>query len=249
MFYDMIVHTNVSIGENSLDEVVDMAKKLGLDGICVPTYYTSLKDLKEYTSTLKKYDEIDVVSGVIVKADSPQDMNNIVSMVRKKVEMVIVHGGEYSINRAACENPMVDILAHPELNRTDSGLDHICAKSATDNNVAIEINFRELLESSGTLRVRTLKKIMKNVRICRNYKTPLITTSGAVSIWNMRSGRELASVANLVGLPITEAIETVSTVPEKIVEDNRKKLNKEKIGDVEVIDDGQAKNTATDTEA
>ncbi len=246
MFYDMVVHTKSSIGENELSEVVEMARKLGLSGICVPMYYTSLKDLKEYVNSLPHYDDIDIVSGVIVKADRPQDINNIVSMVRQKIEIVIVHGSSYEVNRVACENSKVDILAHPELNRNDSGLDHICVKSAAENNVAIEINFREILESSGILRVKTMKKIMKNIELCKNYKTPIITTSSAVSKWNMRSGRELASIAHLVGLPIVDAIDTVSTIPLQIVEENRKKLQGKKIGDVEVINDGQTENTPSD---
>ncbi len=241
----MVVHTNLSIGENSPEEVVRMAKKLGLTGVCIPIYYTSLKDLNEYLEKLPKDDEIDVVSGVIVKTDSPQELNNIVSMVRRRVEVVIVHGGSYEINRAACENPKVDILAHPELNRKDSGLDHICIKKAAENNVAIEVNFREILESSGKTRVHIMKKIMKNIDLCQKYRAPIITTSSAVTVWNMRSGRELASAAHLVGLNIVDAIDTVSTTPVQIVEENRKKLQGKKIGDVEVVEDGQTEDSSS----
>jgi len=245
MFYDLVVHSKLSIGENSPEEIIRMARNLGLDGICMPIYYTSLRDLNKYLENLPKSNDIDIVSGVIVKTNTVQDLNNIISMIRNRVELVIVYGGSYEINRAACENSKVDILAHPELNRRDSGLDHICIKKASENNVAIEINFRELLESYGKLRAYTMRKIMKNIDICQKYKTPIVTTSSSISIWNMRSGRELASIANLVGLNIVDSIDTVSTIPEKIIEENRKKIQGKKIGDVEVIKDGETKNSST----
>ncbi len=246
MFYDLVVHSKFSIGENTPEEVIDMARKLEFDGICMPTYYTSLKDLNEYLEKLPKYDDIDIVSGVIVKADKVQDLNNIINMARKKVELVIVHGGSYEINRAACENPKVDILAHPELNRKDSGLDHVCIKSAADNGVSIEINFRELLESYGKIRTYVMRKIMKNIDLCQKYKAPIVTTSSATSIWNMRAGRELASIANLVGLNVVDAIDTVSVTPRQIVEENRKKLQGKIVGNVEVMEDGKTKDSPTD---
>jgi ribonuclease P/MRP protein subunit RPP1 len=136
----------------------------------------------------------------------------------------MVHGGDYDVNRAACENPMIDVLCHPELGRKDSGLDHVCMKAAADNSVAIEINFREVLESYKIKRTYVLSSMKKNIKLARKYGTSIVTTSGAVTKWGMRSARELASISYLLGLELGQAIDSVSVVPESIVRKNREKL-------------------------
>jgi ribonuclease P/MRP protein subunit RPP1 len=160
----------------------------------------------------------------------------MVKKIRNKVEVLMVHGGDYDVNRAACENSMVDILCHPELGRKDSGLDHICMKSAEENRVAIEINFREILESYKRHRVYILSAMKRNIKLCKKYNTLIITTSGAVSKWNMRPGRELASVSHILGMELGEAIASVSTVPEELVKTNREKLANKRFEGVSVVE-------------
>lgn len=214
-FYDFHVHTNMSIGENTEEEVIDVARKLGFNGIGLVRY-----ENKEFENK----DDFDVVNAIMIKPDSPDELNKLVRKFRNRAEVLMVHGGDYDINRTACENSAIDVLCHPELNRTDSGLDHICAKAAADNDVAVEINFREILESYRKHRVNILSYMRKNIMLCSKYGVNVITTSGAVAKWGMRSSRELAANAYLLGLDLAKALDSVSTVPENIVKKNREKL-------------------------
>jgi ribonuclease P/MRP protein subunit RPP1 len=222
-FYDLHVHTNLSIGESSVDEVVEFARKLGLSCIGIAQYYPGKLE------QLPKFDDIDLVSVGVIKANNPNELNEAAKKLRNKVEIIMVHGGNYDINRAACENSLIDILAHPELGRKDSGLDHVCIKAAAENNVAIEINFREVLESYKKNKIYVMSAINKNIKLCKKYGAKMITTSSAITKWGMRSGRELSAVANVLGMDLGEAIETSSTIPEEIVRTNREKLAGKKI--------------------
>jgi RNase P/RNase MRP subunit p30 len=65
----------------------------------------------------------------------------------------------------------------------------------------------------------------KNVKLCREYNADIITTSGAVNKYGLRSARELAAVTNLLGLELGKAIESVSSLPEEIIKSNREKLS------------------------
>jgi ribonuclease P/MRP protein subunit RPP1 len=217
MFYDLEVHSSLSIGENSTEEIAAMAKKLGLSGIGIVTYFPEILEIP-------KIEGMDIVSAVMLKANSPQELNILAKKARNKAEILLAHGGNYEVNRAACENPLIDILCHPELGRKDSGIDHICAKAAAENNVAIEVNFREILESYKKNRIYMLTSMKKNIKLCQKYDVPVITCSGSVTKWGMRSGRELASVAYLLGMELGKAIATTSTVPETFVRKNREKL-------------------------
>jgi RNase P/RNase MRP subunit p30 len=57
-----------------------------------------------------------------------------------------------------------------------------------------------------------------------------------VTKWGLRSGRELAAVANVLGLDLGEAIDSASLIPQTIVNDNRKKLSDRKWDGVEIVD-------------
>ena len=207
-----------------------MAKRLGLSGIGIAQYYPQVSDLPS--------SDFELINAVIIKPESIADLEETARKVRKRCELLMVHGGNYDINRAACENNLVDVLCHPELGRKDSGLDHICAKAANENNVAIEINFREILESYKRHRVFVISAIKKNIKICEKYDAPMITASGSVSKWGMRAGRELAAVSHLLGLDISRSLASVSDIPKEIVMQNRERLAERKWEGVGVVGNG-----------
>ncbi len=217
-FYDLHVHTSLSIGENSVEEMAHMAKTLGLAGIGIVRYANG------HLPELPEVDGIDLVSSVMIKA-KVGELNALIEKNRNRAEVLLVHGGDYDVNRAACENSAVDVLCHPELGRKDSGLDHICVRAAHDNNVAIEVNFREVLESYKRNRVYILSSLKKNIDLCSKYETPVVISSSAVTKWGLRSGRELSSIAHLLGLELGKSIDATSVLPENIVKINREKLS------------------------
>ena len=230
--YDLHVHTNLSIGEDPVQNVADMAKRLGIKGIGIARYYSGTA-----IGELPGVEGIDLINCVIIKPSNVNELAELSRKARNKAEILMVHGGNYEINRAACENSMIDVLCHPELGRRDSGLDHVCARAAADNEVALEINFREILESYRRHRTYVLSSMMKNIKLASKYGANIVTASGAVSRWGLRSGRELASITNLLGLNLGDAIATSSTIPEEMITKNRNKLaNKEWLG-VKIVDD------------
>ena len=76
----------------------------------------------------------------------------------------------------------------------------------------------------------------KNIKLAKKYETRIVTTSGAVSKWGMRSGRELAAFAYLLGLELGESIATTSTVPEDVVRVNREKLAGNRFEGVSIVE-------------
>jgi ribonuclease P/MRP protein subunit RPP1 len=217
-YYDLHVYTSETVGEHNLQEMATAAKRLGLSGIGVVRFPE--QEFSPFPKT-----DVDVVSVALVKVNSADQMHDLIRRVRDKAEIVAVAGGVYDINRAACESPAVDILFHPEKGRTDSGLDHICARAAQENNVAVELNFHQVLEAYKRQRVRELSSMRKNVMLCRRYGTPVIATSGGLTKWDLRAGRDLAALPAMLGMDLGQAIDTTSAVPESMVACNREKLS------------------------
>ncbi|MFH0928880.1 MAG: RNase P subunit p30 family protein [Candidatus Aenigmatarchaeota archaeon] len=237
-FYDLHVKSKLSDGENAVEEMARFAKRLGYTGIAICDDYESKEKLEELINKIRELEtELEVYPGVLIKADNVSDLKEKITKVREKALIVIVAGGSYEINRAACDDPRVDILAHPELGRIDSGLDEVCMQAAMRNNVAIQINFREILESFRKQRSYVLNHIEKNMSLAEHFRTPVLICSGAQSIWGMRAPRELVSVANVLGLDISKAFLGMTTVPQEMVENNKKTLEGKKITEgVEIVE-------------
>ena len=229
-FYDLFVQSDLSGGESSLQQLVDFAKKLGYSGIAVCDNYQGLEKLEELKKRISELKtDMEVYSGVNVIPTSVNEMKEIVNKVREKVNLVVVSGSDYSVNRAACDDSRIDTLMHPELGRPDSGLDEPSLEAATQNNVAIGISFREILFNFRKPRAYILNHIAKNLMLCDHFRTPIVVCSCAQSVWGMRNPREFVSLVNVLGLDIGKAFASTTSTPQSIVEENKKTLEGERV--------------------
>jgi len=216
-FYDLHVHSAFSEGKSSLEEIAKTAKLLGFSGICFAEYFESeekMEELKREIERISKEVGIEIYLGF--EARNVKELK-LLAKLRREFDVLLARGGSLKLNRAACETPEVDILTHPELDRKDSGFNHVLAKLAHKNNVAIEINFREVLMSSKESRSRILKNMRLNVRLAKKYGVPIICCSGAISHLEMRDPKILASFLTLLGLELKEAKECLSKIPANIL--------------------------------
>jgi ribonuclease P/MRP protein subunit RPP1 len=232
------IQSNLSGKESRIEQIINFAERLGYSGIAVCDNFQGLEKLNELKNEIDKFKtDLEVHLGVKIQAKDVNELKEALSKVREKVMIVAVSGGDYTINRTACEDSRVDILFHPEAGRFDNGLDEPSLQSATQNNVAIEINFREILNSFRKPRSYTLNHIEQNIVLCNRFKTPMIICSGAESIWDMRAPRDLISIANVLGMDIGKAFLSMSSVPLEIINGNKKTLEGTKITDgVEVVE-------------
>lgn len=218
-FYDLDIQSEISSGESKIKSIFKTAEKLGFKGIAISDYAVDKKDLKKVKNEISNLEtSLDIYTGVKLKAGNPKNLKDKIRLFRDQVDVLIVHGGSVDINRAACENPKVDILAHPERERKDSGIDHIIAKEASKNSVAIQINFKQLLDTYGKVRSHILSHQKRNIELCEKFGAPLICSSGAKSIYDMRGPRVLASFPHIMGMSIEDSLKTVSEVPKNILD-------------------------------
>jgi len=225
-FFDLHMHSAFSGGESSLEELASTAKQLGYKGICFAVYPLSKKEyeiLKAEIKRVKKQVGIDIFFGI--EARNLKELRGLAKR-RKVFDILLARGGDVELNREACETPEVDILTHPEFQRQDSGLDHVCAKFAAKNNVAIEVNFRQILITGKKTRSMVLSNIQNNIKLAKKYKTSMILCSGAISHWGLRDPNCLISMACELGLELKDAKDAISKVPENIIEMVRKRKDK-----------------------
>lgn len=226
-FYDMHVKSNFSTGTSSVMELARFAKELGFAGITICDKFESVEKLRLAKDEMKNAEReigIEIYPGVSIEAANPIDMKQMLSKVREHALIVAVSGGSYAMNRAACEDSRVDILFHPELGRNDSGLDAICMNAAAANNVAIGIDFRNILYSFRRSRGTLLANLATVLKLAEHSKVRVVVCSGANSIWEMRDPRELISIVNVLGMELGKSFQCLSDIPSAMVEANKKKL-------------------------
>lgn len=225
-FYDLHVHSAFSSGESSLEQIAGMAKELGYVGFCFSAYYDGekqIKKLKEEIASVRRKIPIEIYLGF--EARNEKEIEKL-RLVRRSFDILLVHGGNLDLNRKAVETTEVDVLTHPELERNDSGLNDVLLRLAAKNKVAIEINFREVLNASKGTRAKILKNISQNVSLARKTKAPVVVCSGAVSHYEMKDPLVLSSFANYVGMEMKNAKDSLSRIPEALLKESKSRKSR-----------------------
>lgn len=234
-FYDL----HVTVGVNTAEELAKMAERVGWYGIALSQKFESVEKFKEFKSALaevQKNSKLEIFPAVEIQSWDADELKRIIEKVRELAMVVIVLGGSYKINRAACEDSRVDILAHPAFGRIDAGLDEACLEKAFQNNVAIELNFREILNNFRRQRSQVLQNCRTNIHLCSELKNKIILCSGASNVWEMRDARQLIAVAENLGMELSKAFDSVTNIPQAIVEKNKSVFAGLRIGEgVEIV--------------
>lgn len=155
---------------------------------------------------------------VFLEASEWGELKRKITEERESADVLVFRGGNAELNRKAAEDSRVDIILHPEKGRKDSGIDHVIAEKAAENNVAIGFDFQQLNQPRKT-RSHILKHWGKNLMLCKKYGAPYMITSGAQEKFELRAPRDLASIIDSLGYNGRKA---VSDHSRKILERSEK---------------------------
>ena len=175
-------HINFSYNQNDFRDALDIKKELSdnLDGIV------------NFDYTLE------------IKSNNVNEIKKTVRKFRNKSPCISVVGGNLKINRAAVETIQVDVLSRPYLRRFDSGINHVLAKEAVKNNVAIELCFKDVLRSYLSHRSKVISNFKDVYTLYRKYDFPLILSSRAESVFDIRTTHDFIAFFKQTGLSASE---------------------------------------------
>ena len=126
----------------------------------------------------------------LIDADEKQARSIIEILKQKKYcGKIAIFGRENIFNRRALETLKINYLISPEkeltekrkdtLKQRDSGLNHVTAKIAEKNNIAIVIDFSDIQNiNDKKQKASRLSRIIQNIKICRKAKCKIL-------IWNL----------------------------------------------------------------
>lgn len=169
-------------------------------------------------------DAIDFDYTLEIRSTNINEIRKSVNKFRNKALCISVVGGDLKVNRAVLENIKIDVLSRPYLKRYDSGLNHILAKEAVNNNVAVELCFKDILRTYLTPRAKVISNFRDIYTLYRKFEFPLILSSGAESIFDIKTTHDFISVFKQTGLS-DEDIDKSFKTAENILEFNKNRDN------------------------
>ncbi|PSG99327.1 MAG: hypothetical protein BRC29_04340 [Nanohaloarchaea archaeon SW_7_43_1] len=150
---------------------------------------------------------------VFLEAEGWGELKRKIGEERNKADILVFEGGNEKLNRKACEDSRIDVLLHPEKGRKDSGFNHVMAKEASKNHVAVGLDMNLITEVSNKVRSHLLRHWERNLMLCEKYDSPYIITTNARSKYELRAPKDLESIVESLGYNGKKA---VSEFPKRI---------------------------------
>lgn len=202
MFFDL------NIRGSGLENNIVMAKQAfeyGWNHISFSYNQNDFSDALKFKKDLKNsISDIEIDYTLEIKSTNISDIRKTVNKFRKDASCISVVGGDLKVNRHCVENIRVDVLSRPYLKRSDSGLNHVLAKEALKNKVAIELCFKDVLRSYLAPRSKVISNFKDIYTLHRKFDFPLILTSGARSVFDIRTPQDFIAFFEQTGLTCDE---------------------------------------------
>ena len=108
-------------------------------------------------------------------------------LIKKEETPKIISAQNDEFNRKILEYGNFDILLSMEtgqrknkIRQTNSCLNHVLAKIANKNNIAIGIDLEEIKRLEPKVKAERLSKIKQNIKICRKSKTKIAIKTSSI---------------------------------------------------------------------
>ena len=178
-----------------------------------------------YRNRKTNFDHAKLSMGINILNANSNEIRKITNRYRDKSNYISCLGGDLKINRNVCENYRVDVLSRPYYKRRDSGMNHVLAKEAARNNVAIELCFRDILNNYLKYRANVISSFKEILMFHRKFKFPLILTTDSKYVYDVRSTRDIVSFFRSIGFTDKEIYNGFYYYPKQILEFNQEREN------------------------
>ncbi|NLF87404.1 hypothetical protein GX563_01115 [Candidatus Bathyarchaeota archaeon] len=236
------LHLRINPKETQItQQIIAKAARYGYSQISIP--FTSQIDDAQISSLRAAC--VQVGLDFVVRADfkprNQEDLMRFLRKFRRKAEIICIVCDDKEIARSAAKDHRVDLINFPSLDYHKRFFDRAEAELSFRNQTALEIDVKSLLVLEGPPRVRLLSSLRREVALAKEFHVPIVLSSGVSEERLMRMPRDLASIAYLLGLGESEALDAVSTNPTRIVATNREKLSQRFVAPgITIIREGKA---------
>ncbi len=208
------------------ERMVKLAKEYGFQTIAISISESSHID--QLIKLGEKYG-LAIIRRVNLKPSTISELVINLNRWRLNCEIIAVECNSATITKQAAKDRRVDLLNFPIQNL--KLFNKPVAELTSNTNVALEVIFNHLIKSERRILPKTMRMLRLKIALARKYKIPVIGSSGASSILELRAPRDMAAFFHLLGLSLDDAVNAFSKYPLEIVNRNRAKLKTEYIGE------------------
>lgn len=221
--------------------IVNKAARFGYNLISIPFTSPLREEELAKIKTMSAEAGLDFVSRADFHPRSENDLTHFLRKFRRHFEVICISCDTKEVARQAAKDRRVDLLSFPSLDYHKRFFDRAEAELASGSLAALEVDIKPLFVLEGPSRVRLLMSLRREVAVAREFKVPVVVSSGVGEEKFMRYPRDMASLAYTFGLDDAFGLDTVSTNPEAIVKRNREKLSNSFVAPgIRIIKEGKA---------
>jgi ribonuclease P/MRP protein subunit RPP1 len=149
------------------------------------------------------YGDVEVRTGLFIRNAGMKDVIAQVKRAKAPGTVISVKAGDGGFNRAVVGLRGVHILR--EVHAADkNAFDHVTAKMAADNRVAIDIDLSVIIAGRGIARQRAIQRYRDVLVLERRFEFPLTVSTYARSVLELRAVREISGLGSLIGMDIPD---------------------------------------------
>ncbi len=229
-YADLHLKPNLAKGEQ-VEDMIRKASELGfsLVGVSLPSKIEQ-NILRFLRKTCRDWG-IDFATRIDLRPESANMLIKQLRNVRRKFEVVAVECCSKNVARQAAKDRRVDLLVFTSANPGKRFFDTAEARLAVQGCSSLEIDFGLFLRHVGFSRMLLFSVLTRETMIAKKFGIPIVISSGADESLELRAPYELISVAGLLEMNSTTALNAISEVPFEIVTRNRRKLSSEYIAE------------------
>jgi ribonuclease P/MRP protein subunit RPP1 len=149
------------------------------------------------------YDEVEVSCGLFIRNAGMKEVIAQVKRVKDPGTVISVKAGDAGFNRGVVGLRGVHILRGVHA-ADKNAFDHVTAKMAADNRVAVDIDLSCLIASRGIARQRAIQRYRDVLVLERRFEFPLTLSTYARSVLELRAVREISGLCSLIGMDVPD---------------------------------------------
>ena len=149
------------------------------------------------------YGGVMVHTGLMIRDAPVKDVITAVKRSKGSGAVISVQAGNNGFNRAVIGIKGVHILRG--IHAADkTAFDHVAARMAGDNRVAVDIDLSCLVAGRGVARQRAIHRYRDLMVLEQRFEFPLTLSSHARSVLDLRSVREITGLCSLLGMDMED---------------------------------------------
>jgi ribonuclease P/MRP protein subunit RPP1 len=160
------------------------------------------------------YAGVEVRSGLMIRDVPVKDVIAAVKRSKDSGRVISVNAANNNFNRAVIGIKGVHILRGIQ-SADKTAFDHVAAKMASDNRVAVDIDLSSLIAGRSVSRQRAIHRYMDIMVLEQRFEFPVTLSTHARSLMDMRHVRDIAGLGSLIGMDVPDverALAGVGTV-------------------------------------